>query len=200
MWKKSLVLLLVICLILTLFSGCKKDDEQPEKDDSVVTDNNGDSEKDKDSESEENEENENISYVLYLTHEELPYIYGEKFEIASNDAKLKDRSIEEIVLEHLISFEKTENFITPIPKGTKLLSLEKKDGIVYVDLSKEFVLNMKKEKTSTEVAIASIVNTLVFFQDNKEVVITVEGKTIDKLNGVEMNKGFTFIEGFVPDK
>lgn len=198
MWKKGIVLLLVVSLMLAILSGCKKGDEELNSNDLVGVENNdGNGEQ---GEEKDTEEIENIDYVLYLTHEDLPYIYGEKFDITSNDASLVGKSIEEFVLEQLINFEKVENFITPIPQGTKLLGVEKRDGIVYVNLSKEFVDNMEKDRTSTEIAIASIVNTLTFFSDNSEVIIKVEGETIDNLNGVDMAEEFTFINDFVPNK
>lgn len=200
MVKRILILLMIALLMFSLLAGCNKDKQGEGSIGDVAGADNNDKEQQKESDTSENQDIQYIDYVLYLKHDKLPYIFGERFEIASNDSMLKDKSIEEIALERLISYQQVESFITPIPKDTKLLGVEKKDNKVYVDLSKEFADNMKKNEAETKIAIASIVNTLTFFPENEEVIITINGETMKKLNGVEMDKGFKFSSEFIPDK
>ncbi len=198
--KRVLILLMIICTMLALFVGCKKDEKDAGSIGVVAGADNNEEESQNDVNDVDSEEIEYFDYVIYLKHDKLPYIFGERFDIASNDPKLKEKSIEQIALEHLINYKQVESFVTPIPKDTNLLGIKKEDSKVYLDLSKEFVDNMKKDEDSTKIAIAAIVNTLTFFPENEEVFINIEGKSIEKLNGVKMNEGFKFSSDFVPDK
>ena len=199
--KRFLILLITICLITALTVGCSKDKTESSSS-GIIGEANADNNEDqqKDNEGSENSDIQYIDYVIYLKHDKLPYLFGERFDIASNDSMLKDKSIEQIALEHLISYQQVESYVTPIPKDTELLGIEKKDSKVYVNLSKEFVDNMKKNEDETKIAIAAIVNTLTFFPENEDVIIKIDGKEIEKLNGVEMDKAFKFSSEFVPDK
>lgn len=194
--KNLITVLLTIILIGTLFVGCSKKDkiEQPDKSNDNVSIENTESE------NTEKEKVEEINYVLYLKQKALPFIFAEKYTIKADDSRLKDKNIEWIALEHLINFNGFEDFISPVPEGTKLLGLTKENGIVYVDLSKEFIDNMPNDEQSTKMAVDSIVNTLTFFDENESVMFKIEGQAIGEINGVDLSKQFYFSSDFFPDK
>ncbi|WP_069650939.1 GerMN domain-containing protein [Caloranaerobacter ferrireducens] len=194
--KKLITILLTITLIGTLFVGCSKKDkvEQPDKSNDNVSIENTESE------NTEKEKVEEINYVLYLKQKAMPFIFAEKYTIKADDSRLKDKNIEWIALEHLINFNGFEDFISPVPEGTKLLGLTKENGVVYVDLSKEFIDNMPNDEQSTKLAIDSIVNTLTFFDGNESVMFKIEGQAISEINGVDLSKQFYFSSDFFPDK
>jgi spore germination protein GerM len=74
-----------------------------------------------------------------------------------------------------------------INKGTKLNTLNKKDGILYVDFSKEFLdSNLNKEKE--EFMIHSIVNTLTEIVTVNKVKFLVDGNSNIKLNHISLEK------------
>ncbi|MDD3839366.1 MAG: GerMN domain-containing protein [Clostridia bacterium] len=68
-----------------------------------------------------------------------------------------------------------------IPEGTKLLGVQVKDGIAYINFSKEFN-NFGEDKQAQERAIKAIVLTVKEFGDIKEVKILVEGQELESDN------------------
>lgn len=140
-----------------------------------------------------------LEYILYLKYKDKPFLYDEMFSISISDEKLKDKSIEEFVIEELISYEGDEDLVTPIPKGTKLLSVKREGNNVIVDLSKEF----KGERISSGqamVTLGGLVNTLVVLPGNETVQIKVEGQLLQEYYGIDTSKPLSFIEGLFPDK
>ena len=85
------------------------------------------------------------------------------------------------VLELLINGPQIEDLNNPIPEGTKLNDIKFEKGIVYIDLSKEF-LNANGTN-----AIYSIVNTLSEFTEVTGIKFTIEGKAEEKLKDVYIN-------------
>ncbi|KPU26639.1 hypothetical protein TR13x_09095 [Caloranaerobacter sp. TR13] len=194
--KKLITILLTITLITTLFVGCSKKDKIDQSDKA----NDNVSVEKIESKNTEKEKVEEIDYVLYLKQKAMPFIFAEKYTIKADDSRLKDKSIEWIALEHLINFKGFQDFISPVPEGTKLLDLTKENGVVYVDLSKEFIDNMPNDEQSTKMAIDSIVNTLTFFDGNESVVFKIEGQAVNEINGVDLSKQFYFSSDFFSDK
>lgn len=79
----------------------------------------------------------------------------------------------------------TTKLISPIPDGTKLLDvMVSKDGIAYVDFSKELVSNHQGGSTGEMITVYSIVNTLsTNLPQIHGVQILVEDHSVDTLNG-----------------
>lgn len=68
-----------------------------------------------------------------------------------------------------------------IPRGTKLLGFEVKDGTAFANFSKELVDNFEGGQSSEEMLVGAIVKTLTQFKDVKQVQILVDGKKIDSI-------------------
>ena len=85
------------------------------------------------------------------------------------------------VVELLINGPQIEDLNNPIPEGTKLNDIKFEKGVVYIDLSKEF-LNANGTN-----AIYSIVNTLSEFTEVTGIKFTIDGKTEEKLKDVFIN-------------
>lgn len=195
--KRWLVFFFVLIFLVFSLLGCSKNKENKDKSVDIVSADNNQVEQ-QDNTANTNEE-KYLDFAVYLKHKDMPYIFGERFEIKSDDPLLKEKSIEEIALDKLFNYDK-DSYISPIPKNTKILGLEKKGVTVHLDLSKEFIENMPKDEDLTRMAIDSIVNTLTFFPENEKVVFKVEGKTIKEINGVSLDKDFIFSSEFIPDK
>ncbi len=74
--------------------------------------------------------------------------------------------------------------LNPMPEGTRLLSVKVSDGIVYVDLSREFQANHPGGSTWEIESIYSIVNTITLnYPAAGSVQILVEGEKLDTLAG-----------------
>ncbi|QEK12481.1 GerMN domain-containing protein [Crassaminicella thermophila] len=188
--RKSIMICLCILLLTSMFvTGCNKKEENIQKPMNTVKE-----------ERNENKEEKTIDYVLFLRHKDKPFLFDEAYSIKANDEKLKGMSIEEFVMKELIDFEGFGEYINAIPKGTKLLSVKKDGETVIVDLSKEFVEGLKKNKEDTYLTLASIVNTLTILPGNEKVQFMIEGEILDKINDVDTSKPFEYIQGLYPDK
>jgi germination protein M len=83
--------------------------------------------------------------------------------------------LEKIVMEQLIKGPSKEDLSSSIPKSTKLLGVSIKDGICYVNLSKEF-LDLSID-VADEVPVYAIVNSISDTCNVSKVQISVEGNT-----------------------
>ncbi len=194
--KKGMSILLLVLLVISIFiSGCSKAD--PEK---VSQTNNPPVTDQKPIDKADTQGEDEIDYVLYLKHKDKPYILDEAYSILQNDERLKGISIEEFVIQELIRFKDFQAYVNPIPKGTKLISIEKQDQKVVVDLSKEFMEGQKGTSNDTLLSIGAIVNTLTVLEGIQEVRIMIEGKAVEKINGIDMTNPFAYMEGLYPDK
>lgn len=194
--KKIVYFLLIAVLITTLAVGCSKNKEDENVDLSENVEANQ-----KESEVENKEENkvEDIDYILYVKYKDKPFLYDELLTVNINDDKFKDKSIEEFVLQELIDYKSDRNLISPVPLGTKILSVERDGSTVIVDLSKEFN-DSKLSSNDAMITIGSIVNTLTALPGNEKVDIKIEGELLKEYNGIEIEESMEFVEGLFPDK
>lgn len=95
-------------------------------------------------------------------------------------------SIEKTIVNELIKGPSSHELISTIPSGTKLLNIETKDGVCYVNLSAEFVT--KFSGGSGVLNVYSIVNSLCSTESVTKVQILIEGE-----KGAEFG-GFVFDE------
>ncbi len=193
MIKKITLLILALLMVLSI-TACKKevkaddlDNQPPEESGNIIPE-------------EDEKEVEELTYVLYLRHKELPYIFSDAYSIKSNDPRIAEKSLEFFVLEELIKQKGVTDLTNPIPADTKVLSVTKQSGKVTVDLSKEFQQNMKGTQEDVKIAIAAIVNTLTTFSDIETVAILVEGSPVTNLRGVDVSGDYEFIMDFYADK
>lgn len=88
-------------------------------------------------------------------------------------------SIEKLVIEQMISGPYTidgvdrESVLPTVPEDTKLLKVSIKDSVCYVDFSEEFF--DKSSDITNEVAVYSVVNSLVELPSINKVQFTIEG-------------------------
>ncbi|HVK03924.1 MAG TPA: GerMN domain-containing protein [Armatimonadaceae bacterium] len=72
---------------------------------------------------------------------------------------------------------------SPLPKGTKVRSLDIADGLATVDFSPEFKDRFEGGETQEALVINAVLATLGQFDTVREVQILVEGKKIETLGG-----------------
>lgn len=83
----------------------------------------------------------------------------------------------------LIAGTDAADAVSMIPKGTKLRSVQVKDGVAYVDFSRELVKKFGGGSAGEIMLVGSIVNTLTEFPEVKAVQILVEGKAVETIAG-----------------
>ena len=84
-------------------------------------------------------------------------------------------SMERLAIEQIISGPNTDICYPTISKDTKINSVSVKDGVCYIDFDSAF-LNEPYD-VSAEVALYSLVNTIVEFSDVNKVAISVNGES-----------------------
>ena len=77
--------------------------------------------------------------------------------------------------------------VNPIPKGTRLLSLEVKDGLATVNLSREFSDNFTGGSEEEALTIGAILRTLGQFPEIKKVQFKLEGEALDTLGHLDFS-------------
>ena len=73
-----------------------------------------------------------------------------------------------------------EKFESPIPKGTRLISVVQEGDVLLVDLSSEFLTCDTPESQSN--AIYSIVNTVTELKEISSVKFLIDSKEVDGFN------------------
>lgn len=85
-------------------------------------------------------------------------------------------SLEELVIKQLINGPTELGMYNTIPDGTVLLNISKSEGICTIDFNEVFM--EKLPGVTKEVAIYSVVNTLVELPDINKVQFTINSKTV----------------------
>ncbi len=113
----------------------------------------------------------NMSYKikLYFTNKKGDTLLEDTANINYSGTE----SIEEQLVQLLIDGPTNPNMYPTVPKGTKLLAISKADGICTVDFNE--ILLSKIPDVKEEIAIYSIVNTLVELPDINKVKFTING-------------------------
>ena len=129
----------------------------------------------------------NFAQVAYLT---VYYanIYGDKLKEAHLKVEyIGNKTQEQLVLEMLINgpIEEMDNMRPTLSENVKINQVTTKDGICYVDFNSNF---MDKPVTVTEnVAVYSVVNSLVELPNVAQVQITVDGETKKVYQSIPLN-------------
>ena len=116
---------------------------------------------------------------LYFPNQEELVLKAEKREIAKGDLT---KEIQESV-EGLIKGPQW-NLTSSIPDGTRFLGVEIKEGVAFLNFSKEISENHPGGSSAELQTIYSIINTITLnFPDIKKVQLLIEGKKVNTLAG-----------------
>ena len=116
--------------------------------------------------------------TLYFPDEQAMHVIPEKRDVVKNDP------LEVIVVKELMKGPETPGLTEPtIPKEAKLLSVEVKDEVAYVDFSRDLIEKHVGGSTGEMMTIAPIVNSLTELPGIKKVQFLVEGKKEKTLAG-----------------
>lgn len=112
---------------------------------------------------------ENVELTLYFASENGKYLIKALRPVEYNS----NISLERLVVEKLIGGPSGESLYPTVNPNTKILSVTVKDNICYLNLSEEFLI--QQSGVTPEVAIYSVVNTLIELENVNKVQISVEG-------------------------
>ncbi|HZK27439.1 MAG TPA: GerMN domain-containing protein [Thermoclostridium sp.] len=108
-----------------------------------------------------------------------------------------DEKLEKVIFKELQKGPYGTGEDSTIPKDTKLLSADVKDGLCYLDLSREFVDNNPGGTAFETVLINSIVNSLTELPEIKKVQFLVEGEKREVYSHVIFDEPFERNESFI---
>lgn len=110
--------------------------------------------------------------VLYFSDENAEYLVPERrtVEISSGD------TVEKVILNELLKGPTEGGHYKTIPSETKILSVETKDNVCFVNLSKEFVDKHSGGTSSERLTVYSIVDSLTELGTIDRVQFLIEGE------------------------
>ena len=116
--------------------------------------------------------NESHTLKLYFSDAQAEYVVQEERNVTVN----KGSQLEKVIFEELKKGPQNDEAGSVIPKGTRLLSANTKDGTCRLDLSKEFFDNHAGGTAGEMMTLYSIVNSLTELPNVKRVQFLIEGK------------------------
>lgn len=167
--KKSIILLYSFMLLLSFtFAGCEKTDILSSQNKQKVkkftlSETDGDT----------------LELKLYFNSSKD----NKKVTITKEERLIKENElVGEIIVRELIKGPAVNSKLSPIlPKNTRLLSFSITDGIAYVNLSKEAVINMSS--AAEEACLKSLISSLTQVSSIEKIKILVESKSVNTLGG-----------------
>ena len=169
MKKRSLVLLVVLCLLAaTALTGCSSwgknkpkqgdgpDNQQPK----LAT----------------------VEMVLYFSDDQAMYLVPEKRKI-SIEQGASDEVLAASIVKELIAGPKNKELYATIPAEAKILSVKIKDGVASADFSEELQSKHWGGSSGEGMTLNSIANTLTELDSIDKVQLLIEGKKVESLAG-----------------
>lgn len=127
---------------------------------------------------------ENIT--LYFSDES-----GEKLISEVRRIKIpKGEVMEKLVVSELIEGPKKEHNIATIPDSTKIISVETKEGVCFVNLSKDFIEKHPGGTTAESLTIYSVVNSLTELANVNKVQFLIDGEKKEIFKHVVFHEPF----------
>ncbi|TDT45994.1 GerMN domain-containing protein [Fonticella tunisiensis] len=160
--RRIAVGILLITLFFTL-PGCYKNEKRDENRYSIS--------------SITGEQEEMVNIILYFPDSNAEYLIPETRLVKFN------KSLENTVIKELLNGPSATDIESPIPEGTRLISIDRKGDRVTLNFSKEFIKNHPGGSTGETMTIFSIVNSLTEIPGIKEVLFKVNGKAYETLAG-----------------
>lgn len=174
MKKKLLIsiLSLTALFLVACTNGSEKVEEKGKADTEIVE--NNPKEENKEEKPEENKAEEKVTIDIYVLNEN-----ADGFNILQKEYEDIDlvKIVQDLILESNCTY-----------KDTRVLGVEVKDGVAYVDLSSEFFDdNNSNSSTGVRAKVYSIVNTLCYNEvlDIQEVTFLKEGTAPEAIGPIE---------------
>lgn len=160
---------LVALLVSALLSGCflwdglRRGTEKPGEDKPPVNPVPGE---------------DRVTVTLFFADSQAQYVIPEEREVVKGNATL-----EELIIQGLIDGPTSPGLGPTLPPGTRLLSLEVKEGVAYVNFSQEIQTRHAGGSAGEGMTIMSVVFSLTELPYVKAVQFMVEGKRVETLTG-----------------
>lgn len=138
------------------------------------------------------ETNNNVVISLYFADKTGQYLQLEQRTVKQNDKE----PLAKIAVTELMNGSQTDGQRL-IPAEAKLLSTEIKEGICFVNFSKEFVDKHQPGSTAELLTVYSIVNTLTELNNITKVQFLIEGQKVETFGEMVFDEPFTRNESLI---
>ncbi len=122
---------------------------------------------------------EPVQVTLYFSDQNAEFLRPELRRVVLD----KGESPIIAAIEGLIHGPQDQNLSRTIPEGTRLLGIEIKDGVAWVDFSREIQINHWGGSAGEMLTTFSVVNTLTEFPQIQAVQFLVEGEVLESIWG-----------------
>ena len=123
--------------------------------------------------------------TLYFADGNAQYLTAER-----RKATLVDNSLEKTIVTEITKGPDGGDAYATVPKETKVLSVETKEGICFVNLSEDFISKFSGGTTEATMAIYSIVNSLSELPDIDKVQFLIDGVKVDSFGDYVFSEPF----------
>ncbi|MBE7039281.1 MAG: hypothetical protein E7398_00980 [Ruminococcaceae bacterium] len=122
--------------------------------------------------------------TLYFSDENGEYLSSEVRKIKVP----KGEVMEKLIVSQLLEGPKNTKNIQVIPSGTKIISVETKEGVCFVNLSKEFISKHPGGTSAEIMTVYSIVNSLTELLNVNKVQFLIDGEIKELFNHIVINE------------
>ena len=123
---------------------------------------------------------ENSELNPYIKRLKLYFSNGRELAYEYRDVYVaEDKQLAACVMEELMKGPFSDNLVSAMPAGTKLLSIGVENGICYVNMSSEFLDNKPDTEFSEALTIYSIVNSIVTLSKIDKVQFLINDERVD---------------------
>lgn len=137
--------------------------------------------------SQSQQENITEKYVTLYFADEM----GEKLVARRRRVPILDNSMEKTIISELVAGPAdNDDVYNTIPDGTKVLSVETKEGICFVNFSGEFISKFNGGSAAATMTIYSVVNSLTELADIDKVQFLIDGAKTDTFGDYVFSEPF----------
>ena len=138
-------------------------------------------------------EERELSVVLYFYNQDASYLEKETRRVRASS----NETLEKYVVEGLIAGPKDSKLSATLNKDSKLVSIQTKDGICFVNFTGDFVSQNTGSSAQEAGAIYSIVNSLTELDEVNRVQFLIDGKKTDSFGSFAFNEPFERDESLI---
>lgn len=114
--------------------------------------------------------------TLYFGDENAEFLVAERREVEVSNSS----TLEKIIMDELLSGPKKSGNIRTIPQETKVLSIETKNKVCFVNLSSEFVNKHSGGTAAEKLTVYSVVNSLCELSTIDKIQFLIEGEKCEE--------------------
>lgn len=129
-------------------------------------------------------ESDTVKAVFYYADSNVMYLVPEEKQVVSKEGE----KLELTIMNELLKGPQTKELYAIIPPDVKVLSVETKDGVCFVNLSSEFISKASGGSSAELLTVYSIVNTLCNLKNVDKVQILVEGKKTEAFGSMDLSQ------------